>query len=117
MTRRTSRKRTSVRRNSRRNTTRYTTRTPVRQELRVDEHSSEAEIAEAWRSGRIGTTTLQRIQLARPAVYRKLCQLAQNGRRNSHHLRRNTAGIVAKAATFRYRLPRKQSQRASENVQ
>ena len=68
------------------NSTRYTTRTPVRPELHVDEHSSEAEIAEAWRSGRIGTKTLQRIQLARPAVYRKLCQLAQNGRRSSRRI-------------------------------
>lgn len=97
-------KTSAVRRSSRnrrtsrlvRNTTRYTTQSSVyrkdlagRPQAQVDEHSSESGLVRAWRDGRIGITTLQRIRVARPAVYSKLCQLAQNGRGS---LRPNTTG-------------------------
>jgi len=90
------------------NSTRYTTRSPVRPDIHVDEHSSEAEIVQAWRSGRLGIKTAERIRIARPAVFRRLRTLAQNRkspmtrrtsrrrasvRRSSRrHLRRN--GVV-----------------------
>lgn len=96
------------------NGTRYTTQSPVyrkdltgRPQTQVDEHSSEAEIVQAWRDGRLGITTLQRVRVAHPEMYRRLSQLAQNGknhmtrrtsrrhtsvRRSSRSLRRNTAG-------------------------
>lgn len=76
------------------NSTRYTTRSPAHPRMQVDEHSSEAEIVQAWRSGRLGISTLQRVRVAQPAVYSLLVRLTEEKYPDPKPLRRNSRRLA-----------------------